>query len=202
MSSKEVGPEWILSSSSSETGSRAASNDDELITVARKMWPRLEAHATREVKNQNFDERVALAAEVWERVLQSVSKTLERRGGKESGIVDLEAYLAGAFYHRFNRTLRKERRRQETIELVPSTRDLEQFPGALDANAQRDLERSVQIKEAIEEMDDWARRVWTEHQYGYSWREIGKRMGLSEDQVKLRFQYALRKLRDRLGPGT
>jgi hypothetical protein len=32
--------------------------------------------------------------------------------------VDLEAYLFGAFHHRFNRALKKERRRQETIELL------------------------------------------------------------------------------------
>ena len=200
MSSKELGPEWILSNGSAEAGSSAVRNEDELIAIARRIWPRIQAHAIKEVKNRNFDEKVALAAEVWERVLQSVSKTLRRRGLKESGIVDLEAYLVGVFYHRFNRTLRKERRRQETIKLVPSTRDLERLPAALDLNAQRDLERSVQAKEAIENMDDWVRRLWTEHQYGYSWREIGKRRGLSEDQVKLRFQYALRKLRDRLGP--
>lgn len=199
MSSKDLDPEWILSSSFSEIGTRPLRNDDELIAVARKVWPRLRAHAITEAKNQSFDERVALAAEVWEKVLRSVSKTLEECDWKKSGIANLEAYLAGAFYHRFNRALRKERRRQETIELVPSSLDLEQFPEALDMNAQPDLEHSVQVKEVIENMDDWARVVWTARQYGYSWRKIAKYMGVSEQQAKLRFQYAMRRLRDRLG---
>ena len=199
MSSKDLDPEWILSSCFSEIGRRPLRNDDELIAVARKVWPRLRAHAITEAKNQSFDERVALAAEVWEKVLRSVSKTLEECFWKESGIANLEAYLAGAFYHRFNRALRKERRRQETIELVPSSWDLDQFPGALDGNAQPDLERSVQVKEALENMDDWTRGVWTARQYGYSWRKIAKYLGVSEQQAKLRFQYAIRRLRDRLG---
>lgn len=199
MSSKDLDPEWILSSSFSEIGTRPLRNDDELIAVARKVWPRLRAYAITEAKNQSFDERVALAAEVWEKVLRSVSKTLEECDCKKSDIANLEAYLAGAFYHRFNRAMRKERRRQETIELVPSSLDLEQFPEALDMNAQPDLEHSVQVKEVIENMDDWERVVWTARQYGYSWRKIAKYMGVSEQQAKLRFQYAIRRLRDRLG---
>ena len=199
MSSKELDPEWILSSSFSEIGARPLRNDDELIAVARKVWPRLRAHALTEAKNQSFDERVALAAEVWEKVLRSVSKTLEQCDRKKPGIANLEAYLAGAFHHRFNRALRKERRRQETIELVPSSWDLEQFPGAFDGNMKPDLERSVQLKEAIENMDEWTRVVWTARQYGYSWGKIAEYLGLSEQQAKLRFQYAIRRLRDRLG---
>jgi DNA-directed RNA polymerase specialized sigma24 family protein len=112
--------------------------------------------------------------------------------------VDLEAYLAGAFYHRFNRVLRKERRRQQAVELVPFSQDLEQFPAALDADAEHDLDRIVQVKEAVENMDDWTRAVWTARQYGYTWKEIAEYMGPSEQQTKLRFQYAIRRLRDRL----
>jgi len=49
----------------SEIGARPLRNDDELIALARKVWPRLPAHALTEAKNQSFDERVALGAEVW-----------------------------------------------------------------------------------------------------------------------------------------
>ena len=113
--------------------------------------------------------------------------------------MDLEAYLFGAFHHRFNRALKKERRRQETIELVPSNRDLELLPGARDLKSARDLELSVQVKEVIQNMDDWTRRAWAAKVYGYTWREIAGHMGLSEHQAKLRFGYALRKLAARLG---
>src|SRR6516165_1598643 len=46
-------------------------------------------------------------------------------------------------------------------------------------------------------------RIWTTgraksgpRQYGYSWREIAEHLGLSEQQAKLRFQYAVRRLRE------
>ncbi len=87
------------------------------------------------------------------------------------------------------------------IELVPSSRDLEQLPRARDSKTARDLELSSQVKEAIQNMDDWTRKVWTARQYGYSWREIAEYIGLSEHQAKLRFRYALRKLAARLGYG-
>ena len=129
MPSQEFSPEWVLSNSSSKTKEQSLRSDDELIAVASRLWPRVQAHARKELANKNPDESAALAAEVWESVLQSVSKTLRRRNGKASGIVDLEAYLFGAFHHRFNRALKKERRRQETIGLVPSTVILQNFRG-------------------------------------------------------------------------
>jgi len=201
MPSPELNPDWVLSSNSPNNKAHPLGHDDELIAVASRLWPRVQAHARREFANKNSGDSVALAAEVWEGVLQSVSKTLQRRNGKGSGIVDLEAYLFGAFHHRFNRALKKERRRQETIELVPSSRDLEQLPGAQDLKSARDLELSIQVKEVIQNMDDWTRRAWTAKVYGYTWREIGEHMGLSERQAKLRFGYALRKLAERLGYG-
>ena len=112
--------------------------------------------------------------------------------------MDLDAYLFGVFLHRFNRALKRERRRQEMIELVPSGLDLEQLPGARDLKSAHDLERSIQVKEAIESMDDWTRKVFAARVYGYSWKEIAERQGLSVQKAKLRFGNALRRLAERL----
>ena len=201
MPSPELNPDWVLSSNSPNNKAQPLDHNDELITVASRLWPRVQAHARRELANKNSDESVALAAEVWEGVLQSVSKTRQRHNGKGVEILDLEAYLFGAFHHRFNRALKKERRRQATIELVASSHDLEQLPGARDLKSSRDLEHSIQVREVVEHMDGWTRKVWTARQYGYSWRETAEHMGLSEHQAKLRFRYALRKLAARLGYG-
>src|SRR5438309_2881337 len=77
MSGHELNPDWILSdpTASLETRSRI---DNELITVARQLWPRIQAHARREFVSGSLDDNLALATEVWESVLQSVSKTLHR----------------------------------------------------------------------------------------------------------------------------
>src|SRR3974377_2341952 len=159
MPSPDLNPDWVLSNSSSENKAQPHQSDAELTAVASRLWPRVQAHARREFANGNSDDRVVLAAEVWEGVLQSVSKTLQRRNGKGPGIVDLEASLFGVFHHRFNRALKKERRRQETIEVVSSTADLEQLPGAHDAQSPRKVERSLQVKEVVQHMADWKRTV-------------------------------------------
>ena len=199
MPSPDLNPEWVLSKSSSDNKTQPL--ETELTSAATRLWPRVQAHARRELANKNSDDGAVLAVEVWEGVLQSVAKTVQRRKGGGPGIVDLDAYLFGVFHHRFNRVLKKERRRRETIELLPSTRELEELPGAHDAQSPRNVERSLQVKEIVQNMDDWTRRVWTAKQYGYSWREISKHVGLSEQTAKTRFHNALRKLAARLRYG-
>src|SRR5438477_11392075 len=95
MSSRELSPEWVLSSFISPL---AGSQDEisELVVVARRLWPRIQAHARREQPEKNSDEALALATEVWEGVLQSVAKTIQRSNRKDWRIKDTEAYLFGA----------------------------------------------------------------------------------------------------------
>lgn len=204
MPSPDLGPEWVISKSSSKADPRLLHSDseNELIIVARRMWPRVQAYALREIKNNDRDDVLAIATEVWEGVLRSVSKTVERLNRKSSGIDDLEAYLFGAFHHRFNRVLKKERIRRQTVQLLPSNRDLEDLREAQDSRSAADLERSVQVKEAIQNMDEWTRKVWTARQYGFTWSEIGEHMGLSEHKAKLRFRYAINRLRARFNSGA
>ena len=174
----------------------------ELVVVARRLWPSVQAHAHREQPGKSSDEALALASEVWEGVLRSVAKTIQRSNGRNWRIKNTEAYLFGAFHHRFNRALRKERRRRETIQYLPSSRDLERLRQAHDSKAVRDLEQSIQVNEAVRSMDEWTRKVWAARQYGYSWREIAAHLGLTEPQAKLRFRYAIGRLRARLGGAT
>src|SRR5436309_1156818 len=82
-----------------------------------------------------------------------------RLNGRDSTVRDLDAYLFGVFHHRFNRALRKERKRAEFIRNVASSRDLETLTQAHDSKTVRDVERSIQVNEAIQRMDDWTRRV-------------------------------------------
>ena len=201
MPAAEPGPEWVLLSTGAGTRAKTAL-DHELVEAARSAWPKVLAHARKELLRHGIhSDETGLVTEVWEGVLQSVSKTRQRHNGKGAEILDLEAYLFGAFHHRFNRALKKERRRQATIELVASSHDLEQLPGAQDLKSSRDLEHSIQVKEVVQNMDGWTRKVWTARQYGYSWREIAEHVGLGEQAAKVRFHHALRRLAARLGYG-
>ena len=197
MSSHQSNPEWVLSRLIPSTRRRVQQSHEELVTVARQLWPRVQAHARRIVANKNSDEAIVLASEVWEEVLLSVAKTLQRSNEKSSHVVNLEAYLFGAFQHRFNRALMRERRREETIKLAPSEHELELLQQTHDSKSVCDLDRSIEIKEVIGNMDEWTRKVWIARQYGYSWREIAKHLRLTEPQAKLRFRYAIGKLRAR-----
>lgn len=196
MSVSAPGPEWILS------GSTCAGNQ-ELLECARKAWPRALAYARREAPTQtSADERDSLAAEVWEAVLRSVSKTLGRTKRAKQKIVDLEAYLVGAFQHRFNRELKKEKRRQRTIESIP-LQQLENLPDSDPGPWGTGLERDLQIQQIVAKMDDWTREVWAGRQYGYSWREIAQQFGMNEPQAKMRFRYAIEKIRQNIkGPSA
>src|ERR1700687_3594809 len=201
MSSRELSPEWVLSSFIPPV---AAPHHEmsELIAVARRLWPGVQAHAHREQPGKNSDEALDFASEVWEGVLRSVAKTIQRSNGRNWRIKNMEAYIFGAFHHRFNSALEKELRRLQTIQHLPSSRDLERLRQAHDSKAVGDLEQTIQLKEAGRDMGEGTRKVWAARQYGYSWKEIATQLGLTEPQVKLRFRYAIGKLRARLGGAT
>src|SRR6202166_2492313 len=197
MSSRELSPEWVLSSFIPPIAA-PQHEISELIVVARRLWPRVQSHAHREQPGKSSDEALDFASEVWEGVLRSVAKTIQRSNGRNWRIKDTEAYLFGAFHHRFNRALKKERRRREIIQHLPSSGDLERLRQAHDSKVVHDLEQSIQVNEAVRRMDDWTRKVWAARQYGYSWREIAVHLGLTEPQAKLRFRYAIGRLRARM----
>ena len=202
MSSRELGPEWVLSAFLANAEAWGQDDVSELAIVARRLWPGVQAHARKELTNKTADDAIALATEVWESVLRSVAKTMRRSNGKTRQILNLEAYLFGAFHHRLNRALRKERRRREMMKHLPLSRDLERLRQAHNSRAVEDLDRSIQVKQTIENMDDWTRKVWMARQAGYSWKEIAKRLRLTEPQAKLRFRYAIGRLCARFGNGS
>ena len=192
--SHELSPDWVLSSFIPSSGN---SRDEivDLADAARRLWPGVQAHARKQQTGKSLDEAIALATEVWEGVLQSVAKTLQRSNGRRAQIESLDAYLFGVFHHRFNRALRKDRRRRELLRSLPSNSDIGRLRQAHHSEVQRTLEQSLQVQEAVRRMDDWTRKVWAARQYGYSWREIAEHFDLTEPQAKLRFRYAIGKLR-------
>jgi DNA-directed RNA polymerase specialized sigma24 family protein len=193
MSSPLPGPEWVLPASQLERD-----GNQELQECARNAWPRALAYARHHASGRRSnDERDSLAAEVWEGVLRSVSATLERTRGVRRKIEDLESYLIGAFQHRLNRALTRERRRERTFVLV-SPYELDQRADRRGIDWTKGLEHHVQLQEILEQMDDWTRVAWALRQYGYSWRQVADQFGMKAPTAKMRFRYALGKIRQRL----
>src|SRR5208282_6076871 len=105
-------------------------------------------------------DRTALAADVRERLLRSVAKTRQRSRDYQPPISELQSYLIGAFHHRFNRLLRSEHKRQETIELVAWTADRELIEGAVDTEWAAEVERAITLKRTANRKDGWTKKVW------------------------------------------
>jgi len=188
--------DWVLFGNIQDEGREPVANDEDLLAAAREAWPHMLAHVRGELGGKEFgSERRALAAEVWDGVLRSVAKTRQRNRDHRPPISDLQAYLIGAFHHRFNRLLRKEQRRLETFELVSSDADLEQIESAQDGRWVEDLERAITVRQIASRMDGWTKKVWRARQLGYTWKEISSWLGVSEQQAKMKFQYGLEKTR-------
>jgi DNA-directed RNA polymerase specialized sigma24 family protein len=197
MPAPKPGPEWVLSGPNPRSDS---ATESELSKAARSAWPKALAHV-RQVQSRNpFDDDGILIAEVWESVLQSVSRTLDRMNGRRGEIGDLEAYLLGSFYHRLRRALKKEQRREEMIHLVSSTQELDVL-GKTGHAEQHDVESTLHAQEILARMDAWSRKVWVAREYGYTWKHIGRVLGIPGDSVMLRFRRRMKILRARLSGG-
>ena len=197
MPAPKPGPEWVLSGPNPRSDS---ATESELSKAARSAWPKALAHVRQVHPRNPFDDDRILVAEVWESVLQSVSRTLDRTNGRRGEIRDLEAYLLGSFYHRLRRALKKEQRREEMIHLVSSAQELDLL-GRTSHAEQHDLESTLHAREILDRMDEWSRKVWVAREYGYTWKHIGRVLGIPGDSVMLRFRRRMKILRGRLSGG-
>ena len=197
MPAPEPGPEWVLSGVNPRSDS---ATENELLKAARSAWPKALAHVRRVQSQDPFDDEGILVTEVWEGVLQSVSGTLGRMNGRRGEIGDLEAYLLGSFYHRLSRAIRKEQRREKTIHLVSSVQELEVL-GTTSHAEEHDIEGTLHAQEILDRMDTWSRKVWVAREYGYTWKHIGRVLGIPGDSVMLRFRRRMKILRARLSGG-
>jgi len=191
--------DWVLLRTKDGRAGSALGIDEELLAAAREAWPHVLAHVRGELFNKAVGaERTALAADIWDQVLRSVAKTRQRNQGHRPPISNLESYLIGVFHHRFNRFLKKEQKRAETVELVSSALDLERFEAAVDSDWTQQLERAIAVRQITDRMDDWTRKVWQARQYGFSWKEISGWLGVNEQQAKMKFQYNMEKIRQNM----
>ena len=197
MPAPEPGPEWVLSGVNPRPDS---ATENELLKAARSAWPKALAHVRRVQSQDPFDDEGILVTEVWEGVLQSVSGTLDRMNGRRGEIADLEAYLLGSFYHRLSRAIKKEQRREKTIHLVSSVQELEVL-GTASHVEEHDIEGTLHAQEILDRMDAWSRKVWVAREYGYTWKHIGRVLGIPGDSVMLRFRRRMKILRARLSGG-
>ena len=192
MESSNIGPEWVIAGPDDEAGYRSKSHE-RLLDAARSAWPNVLSYA----RLADVPDSECMATEVWEELLRSVLRTMRRLGNLHH-VTNLESYLIGAFRHRFQRALVKERQFRQKVLLTDSVEKLESLGRIPDWKPVERLERELQVQQALKLMDPWTRRVWSYVKYGYSIKEIAKRLDLTEFQVEFRYRRRLARLRDYL----
>lgn len=192
MENSNLGPEWVIAGPDDEAGSRSKSHE-RLLDAARSAWPNVLSYA----RLADVPDSECMATEVWEELLRSVLRTMRRLGNLHH-VTNLESYLIGAFRHRFQRALVKERQFRQKVLLTDSVEKLESLGRIPDWKPVERLERELQVQQALKLMDPWTRRVWSYVKYGYSIKEIAKRLDLTEFQVEFRYRRRLTRLRDYL----
>ena len=192
MKNPNLGPEWVIAGPDDEAGDRSESHE-RLLDAARSAWPNVLSYA----RLADVPDSECLATEVWEELLRSVLRTMRRLGNLHH-VTNLESYLIGAFRHRFQRALVKERQFRQKVLLTDSVEKLESLGRIPDWKPVERLERELQVQQALKLMDPWTRRVWNYVKYGYSIKEIAKRLDLTEFQVEFRYRRRLARLRDHL----
>jgi len=191
--------EWVIRRLQQEAGGDADPFPAAVMAAARVVWPRICTLVANEIEPQgSLREAEVLAAEIWEGVLRSVSRAIGRNGNYASSIRDPEAYLLVAFQHRFRRFQKAEHGRRDRFPAASTSLDLGLVEGALDATWILELERAITVRQVTDRMDPWTKKAWQARQFGYSWKEIAARSGLSEQAAKKKFEYGLEKTRQRI----
>jgi hypothetical protein len=191
--------EWAIRRVQQEAGEHGNLLPAEVITAARMVWPRIAAVVASELKRQGAGrEAEALAAEIWEGVLRSVARALQRKRDSGSAVRDFEPYLVAAFHHRFHRFQKAERGRRDRFQAASASLDLGLVESARDTEWVLELERAITLRQITDRMDPWTKKAWQARQFGYSWKEIAARSRLSEQAAKKKFEYGLEKTRQRI----
>jgi DNA-directed RNA polymerase specialized sigma24 family protein len=190
LESPNLGPEWVIGGPDDEAGNRSKSHE-RLLDAARSAWPNVLSYA----RLTDVPDCEYLATEVWEELLRSVLRTMRRLGNLHH-VTNLESYLIGAFRHRFQRALLREKQYRERVLLTESVEKLEDLGRIHDWKPVERLERELQVQQTLKLMGPWTRRVWNYTKYGYSMKEIARRLDLTEFQVEFRYRRRLARLRE------
>ncbi len=186
----QEGPEWVLQQDCLN-GCQVA---ERVQRTAKATWPFIRDHALKELKNKPWiQDHLTFAEEIWEDVLRA---TVVRIREDCLEVDDLQAYLTGSFKRRFIGALMKSQKQRNVLECDPLPDDVEQLNGVADELWAKRLQTAVEAREIVEKlMDPWARKVWILSKFGHSQKRMGRRFGMGELQVKLRYAYAIRRIR-------
>jgi DNA-directed RNA polymerase specialized sigma24 family protein len=183
------GPEWVLQ----EDSVKGCAVAERVRVTARETWPFVRSHALKELANKPWiQDHLTFASEIWEEVLCATAVRIKEDCLE---VEDLRAYLIGAFNRRFIGALMKAQERRNVLEFLPLPDGIDEHGPAVDEQSAKNMQRDIEIKDILTLMDEWTKRIWAFRRYGHSWKEIARVHKLEEEQMRLRYTYALDRIR-------
>ncbi|HEV2416327.1 MAG TPA: sigma-70 family RNA polymerase sigma factor [Terriglobia bacterium] len=142
-----------------------------VVQAAQRNWPRMVAYSKAQLEGA-VDPAMVLDG--------VVDAALEANRKKQ--IRDFGPYLFKAFVRRAKLLLQRGQR----VEYL-DPEDLAALNSASDASFVENLEHHIQLEEAVSMMDEGTRAIYSMRVQGLSLRQIGARLGMSEDAVRKDF---------------
>src|SRR6266566_4293049 len=135
----------------------------------------------------------AVAAGLLEEAAATVSRAIaSKKLCTQTNVRDLPSYLFRAFIRRVDRI----KKRQVTQADAAQAQTL---GSSNSTDPQADLEQKILVDELLTRFDAVTREMFYRRIQGFSWKEIGRSYGISDDAAKVRFSEALRRIGEKLG---
>ena len=128
-----------------------------------------------------------------EEAAATVSRALaSKKNCPQTNIRDLPSYLFRAFIRRVDKI--KKRQLALVGDLAVPT-----FGSGNSTDPQASVEMKILVDELLARCDPKTREMFYRRIEGFSWKEIGRSYGISNDAAKVRFSEALRRIGEKLG---
>ena len=115
---------------------------------------------------------------------------------RKEQIRDFGPYLFKSFVRRARLLLQRGQR----VEYL-DPEDLAALNAASDTSFVENLERHIQLEEALSMMDDGTRTIYSMRVQGLTLRQIGARLGMSEDAARKDFARGIERIKRRIAEG-
>ncbi len=159
--------------------------DAEFLAVAQRSWKRVLTYA----HQQGLDG--AVAAEVLERAVQTLSSVMGRNPQLREQISNLDDYFFWVVAHRLKRRAAKE----PPVEYVGSIDELASLPGLTGPDWVEKCENELALKELSANMTAETRFILDLRAEGCSWNEIAKIFGVKRNTAQVKFLRGIEKAR-------
>lgn len=179
------GLEWVPPFWIRPTDRNGQAIDERVLDASRRLWPWAYYHVDRELHD------APSAAELLEEVALEV---FDRLKVEPEVARNLSGYLITAFHHRVRSQMLKNNR----LEYEGLLRELDENHQLTAPDWTKGLEAQLCLKFLVSYLPHPARHMLNYRLLGFSWKEIGKRTGLSPKQSKSRFYYGVQKAYEKL----